>query len=49
VVQLFDQENDVADKHPEIAEKIGAYLKSARTPSADWEPHWQKPGKKKAK
>lgn len=55
VVQLFDQENDVAevtnvaDQHPEIAAKIGAYLKSARTPSADWEPQWQKAGKKKAK
>jgi arylsulfatase A-like enzyme len=55
VVQLFDQENDVAevtdvaDKHPEIAEKIGAYLKTARTPSAEWEPKWEAKGKKKAK
>ena len=55
VVQLFDQENDVAevtnvaDKHPEIAAKIGAYLKTARSPSPDWEPQWQKAGKKKAK
>jgi len=54
-VQLFDQENDVAeltnvaDKHPEIAAKIGDYLKTARTPSPDWEPQWQKAGKKKAK
>lgn len=54
-VQLFDQENDVAevtdvaDKHPEIAEKIGAYLKTARTPSAEWEPKWEAKGKKKAK
>jgi arylsulfatase A-like enzyme len=54
-VQLFDQENDVAeltnvaDKYPEIAAKIGDYLKTARTPSADWEPQWQKVGKKKAK
>jgi arylsulfatase A-like enzyme len=55
VVQLFDQENDVAevtnvaDKHPEIAAKIDTYLKTARTPSPDWEPQWQKAGKKKAK
>lgn len=55
VVQLFDQQNDVAevtnvaDKHPEIAEKIGAYLKTARTPSAEWEPKWEAKGKKKAK
>jgi arylsulfatase A-like enzyme len=55
VVQLFDQENDVAevtnvaDKHPEIAAKIGTYLKTARSPSPDWEPQWQKAGKKKAK
>ncbi len=55
VVQLFDQENDVAevtnvaDKYPEIAAKIGAYLKTARSPSSDWEPQWQKAGKKKAK
>jgi arylsulfatase A-like enzyme len=55
VVQLFDQKNDVAevtnvaDKHPEIAEKIGAYLKTARTPSAEWEPKWEAKGKKKAK
>jgi arylsulfatase A-like enzyme len=55
VVQLFDQENDVAevtdvaDKHPEIAEKIGAYLKTARTPSAEWEPKWEAKGKKKAR
>lgn len=55
LVQLFDQKNDVAeltnvaDKHPEITAKIGDYLKTARTPSADWEPNWQKSGKKKAK
>ena len=55
VVQLFDQENDVAeltnvaDQHQEIAAKIGDYLKTARTPSADWEPQWQKASKKKAK
>ncbi len=46
-VVLFDQQNDIAEKtnvaaaHPEIAEKIGAYLKSARTASPEWEPRWQ--------
>ena len=45
-VMLFDQSNDiaeqtnVADKHPEIAIKIGEYLKSARTESPDWQPIW---------
>ena len=52
-VQLFDQENDVAEetdvaaKHPEIAAKIGEYLKTARDPLPEWEPKWQ--GGKKAK
>ena len=53
-VELFDQENDVAeetnvaDKHPEIAQKISDYLKTARTPLAEWEPKWEvaKKGKK---
>jgi arylsulfatase A-like enzyme len=46
-VQLFDQQNDVAEKtdvaaqHPEIAAKISAYLQTARTPNADWEPQWK--------
>lgn len=37
-VHLFDQANgiaektDVASQHPEIAEKLSAYLKTARTP-----------------
>lgn len=50
-VQLFDQQTDVAEKtdvaaqHPEIAAKISAYLTTARTPNADWEPQW-KTGKK---
>ncbi len=45
-LKLFDQSNDiaektnVADKHPEIAIKIGEYLKSARTESPDWQPIW---------
>lgn len=39
---LYDQQNDVAEKtdvsaaNPEITEKILGYLKTARTPSADW-------------
>ena len=50
-VQLFDQQNDiaeltnVADKHPDIATQISDYLKTARTPLAEWEPQW-KAGKK---
>ena len=28
-------------QHPEIAAKIGAYLKTARTPLPDWEPIWK--------
>lgn len=49
-VTLYDLDNDVAektnvaDKHPDIAEKIGLYLQTARTPLAEWEPRWQ--GKK---
>ena len=53
-VQLFDQQNDiaeqtnVADTNPDIATKIGDYLKTARTPLAEWEPQWRagKKGKK---
>ena len=54
-VQLFDQQNDVAEKtnvaaeHPQIAEKISAYLKTARTPLAEWEPQWKAAGKGKKK
>jgi len=54
-VQLFDQKNDIAEKtnvagqHPDIAEKISAYLKSARTPLPEWEPKWQAEKKAKAK
>jgi arylsulfatase A-like enzyme len=46
-VVLFDQQNDIAEKtdvateHPEIATKIGNYLKTARTESPEWEPRWQ--------
>ena len=54
-MQLFDQQNDiaeqtnVADKHPDIATKIGDYLKTARTPLAEWEPQWKATTKKAKK
>ncbi|MDZ4401986.1 MAG: arylsulfatase [Prosthecobacter sp.] len=54
-VHLFDQQNDVAEltnvaeKHPDIAEKIGTYLKTARSPLAEWEPQWKAGGKKSKK
>lgn len=54
-VKLYDQQNDVAEmtdvaaQHPDIAEKISEYLKTARTPLAEWEPKWQGPGKGKGK
>jgi arylsulfatase A-like enzyme len=50
-VQLFDQQNDIGEKtnvaaqHPDIAAKIGDYLKTARTPLPEWEPRWQPGGK----
>lgn len=46
-VRLFDQHNDIAEQsdvaaqHPDIAQRIGAYLKTARTPLPEWEPRWQ--------
>jgi arylsulfatase A-like enzyme len=48
-VQLFDQQNDIAEQtnvaaqHPDLAEKIGAYLNTARSPLPEWEPKWQAP------
>jgi len=54
-VMLYDQQNDVAEKtnvakeHPEIAEKISDYLKTARTDLPDWEPRWKAEGKKNKK
>ena len=54
-VLLYDQQNDVAEKtnvakeHPEIAEKIGTYLKTARSELPEWEPRWKADGKKKKK
>lgn len=46
-VVLYDLKNDVAEKnnvaseYPEIAGKIGGYLRSARTASDDWKPQWK--------
>ncbi|MCL4194063.1 MAG: sulfatase-like hydrolase/transferase, partial [Thermoguttaceae bacterium] len=46
-VVLHDLQNDIAEQanvaaeHPEIAEKIGAYLQTARTELPEWEPRWQ--------
>ncbi len=51
-IQLFDTETDVAEvhdvssQHPEIAQKISDYLKSARTEIPAWEPKWQAAGRK---
>jgi arylsulfatase A-like enzyme len=45
-VMLYDQQSDiaekdnVAEKYPEIAAKIGSYLQTARSESADWVPKW---------
>ena len=45
-VKLYDLKNDPAEEtevsaqYPEIAQKIGAYLKTARTPAPNWEPKW---------
>lgn len=48
-IELFDQQHDVAeqinvaDRHPEIAARISAYLQTARSPLAEWEPRWGQP------
>jgi arylsulfatase A-like enzyme len=54
-VRLHDLRNDVAEQkdvateHPEVARRLGEYLSTARTESADWLPVWQAAsGKKKA-
>lgn len=45
-VALFDQQADIAEKtnvaeqHPDIAARIGEYLRQARSESSDWEPKW---------
>jgi arylsulfatase A-like enzyme len=57
-VALYDQKKDIAEltdvaaRHPDIAEKIGDYLKTARLDSPDWVPQWKaanKGGKKNKK
>ena len=55
-VRLHDLKNDVAEQkdvaaeHPEVAQRLGEYLSTARTESADWQPVWQAgPGKKQNK
>jgi arylsulfatase A-like enzyme len=46
-VRLYDQQNDVAEKndvaarHPEVAEKISTYLETARSPLPEWPPRWE--------
>ena len=46
-IRLFDtatdvaEKDDVAVKYPEIAAKVGAYLESARSDSADWPAIWK--------
>jgi arylsulfatase A-like enzyme len=47
-VTLYDQQTDMAEQnnvaamHPDIASKIGDYLKSARLDSPDWHPKWSR-------
>lgn len=44
------EQKDVAAEHPEAAKRLGEYLSTARTDSADWLPVWQAgPGKKQTK
>ncbi|MBE0544511.1 MAG: arylsulfatase [Verrucomicrobia bacterium] len=52
-VALYDLGNDLAEKtdvaaqHPEIAARINAYLRRARSVSPDWEPRWPAAAKKR--
>ncbi len=45
-VALFDlqtditEKTDIAERYPEIAERIGEYLRQARSDSPDWVPQW---------
>lgn len=54
-IALYDQQTDVAEKidvaktHPDIAQKISAYLKTARIDNPDWQPRWQAGGGQKKK
>jgi arylsulfatase A-like enzyme len=46
-VRLHDLKNDVAEQkdvaaeHPVVARRLGEYLLTERTESADWKPVWQ--------
>ncbi|MGN6547406.1 MAG: arylsulfatase [Aureliella sp.] len=46
-IALYDLKSDVAEKnnvaaqHPELAQKIGDYLATARSDSPDWKPVWK--------
>jgi arylsulfatase A-like enzyme len=46
-VALYDLQNDIGEKtdvaaaHPEIAGRIGDYLRTARTDLPDWAPRWR--------
>ena len=48
-VVLYDLRHDIAERtnvaaeHLDIAAKLGEYLKTARTDSADWQPVWESP------
>jgi arylsulfatase A-like enzyme len=50
-VVLYDLQNDVAEKtdvaaqQPAIARTVSAYLQTARTELAEWEPRWRKPSR----
>jgi arylsulfatase A-like enzyme len=47
-VKIFDLQTDIAEKadvageHPDIAAKVGDYLKRARSESAEWQPVWSR-------
>ncbi len=53
-VVLYDLRNDIAEQtnvaaeHPEIAKKVGNYLRTARTELPEWTPQW-KPGNRAVK
>jgi arylsulfatase A-like enzyme len=36
----FAEKTDIAASHPDIVQKIAAYLQTARTDSPDWRPKW---------
>ena len=50
-VVLYDLQSDIAEttdvaaSHPDVAAKIGHYLDTARSDSADWRPEWMPPNR----